>query len=299
MPNSIFVNYRQSDSQHAAMAIAAILKQSFAEGEVFIDRSSILSGRDWPKSISNALETAQVLVAVLGEDWLRCWDEHGRRRIDHPNDWVRLELSRAFERGIPVVPVLLENAEIPSREALDNCLSGICTAQAERVRLDTWDSDLARLIDTLSRLITGVVRRTPSFPAGIRIARPQPRQKERPILSLDKLNESMQNIPNWREESNSHNWAIGGLAHEIVRVFEFTSFDLAIQFMGFAAKEIDKWQPPHHPRWENQWRSVKVWFTTWDAGCRITELDVISAKKLDIIHIKFYTDGLGIKDSSF
>jgi pterin-4a-carbinolamine dehydratase len=292
MSNSIFVNYRQSDSQHAAMAIASILKHSFAEGEVFIDRSSILGGRDWPNSISNALESAQVLVAVLGEDWLRSWDGHGRRRIDHPKDWVRLELSRAFERGIPVVPVLLENAEIPPPEALDTSLLDICRAQAERIRLDTWDSDLSRLIGTLSQLITGVVRRTPSFPIGLRIVRPHPHQKERPVLSSDELTKSMQYIPNWCEESNSHNWAIGGLAHELVRVFEFTSFNLAIQFMNFAAKEIDNWQPQHHPRWENQWRSVKVWFTTWDAGCRITKLDVTSAEKLDSIHLRFNTGGL-------
>ena len=289
MPNSIFVNYRQSDSQHAAMAIASILKHSFADGEVFIDRSSILGGRDWPNSITAALDSAQVLVAVLGEDWLRSWDEHGRRRIDHPKDWVRLELSRSFERGIPVVPVLLENAEVPSPDALDPCLLGICSSQAIRVRLDTWDIDLERLISTLSKLITGVVRRIPSFPGGIRIARPNPLLKKRPVLSPDELSESMQYIPGWCEESNSHSWAIGGLAHELVRVFEFTSFNLAIQFMHFAAKEIDKWQPQHHPRWENQWRSVKVWLTTWDAGCRITELDVVSAKKIDALHARFST----------
>lgn len=289
MSNSIFVNYRQSDSQHAAMAIATILKHSFAEGEVFIDRSSILGGKDWPNSISNALESAQVLVAVLGEDWLRSWDGHGRRRIDHPKDWVRLELSRAFERGIPVVPVLLESAEIPPPEALDNCLLNICRAQAERIRLDTWDSDLAHLISTLSQLITGIVRRTPSFPTGIRIARPYPNQKECPVLSPDELTEAIQYIPNWSEESNSHNWAIGGLAHELVRIFEFESFNLAIKFMNFAAKEIDNWQPQHHPRWENQWRSIKVCFTTWDTGCRLTKLDVTSAEKLDSIHVRFIT----------
>jgi pterin-4a-carbinolamine dehydratase len=292
MSNSIFVNYRQSDSQHAAIAIASILKHSFAEGEVFIDRSSIHGGRDWPNSITNALESAQVLVAVLGEDWLKSWDGHGRRRIDHPRDWVRLELSRAFERGIPVVPVLLENAEIPSPEALDTCLLDICRAQAERVRLDTWDSDLARLVGTLSKLTTGVVRRTPSFLTGIRITRPHPHQKERPVLSPDELAESMEYIPNWSEEFNSHNWAIGGLAHELVRVFEFASFDLAIQFMNFSAREIDSWKPQHHPRWENQWRSVSVWFTTWDAGCRITKLDVISAGKFDSIHARFNTASL-------
>jgi pterin-4a-carbinolamine dehydratase len=292
MSNSIFVNYRHSDAQHAAMAIASILKHSFAEGEVFIDRSSIRGGRDWPNSISNALESAQVLVAVLGEDWLRSWDGHGRRRIDHPKDWVRLELRRAFERGIPVVPVLLENAEIPPPEALDACLTDICRAQAERIRLDTWDADLSRLINTLGQLITGVVRRTPSFPPGSRIARPHPHQKECPVLSSDELIDSKQYIPNWCEESNAHNWAIGGLAHELVRVFEFTSFNHAIQFMNFAADEIDNWQPQHHPRWENQWRSVKVWFTTWDAGCRITKLDVASAEKLDIIYVRFNTGRL-------
>ncbi len=288
MPNSIFVNYRQSDSQHAAIAIASILKHSFAEGEVFIDRSSIHSGSDWQNSISLALESAQVLVAVLGEDWLKSWDSFGRRRIDHPSDWVRLELTRAFERGIPVIPVLLEGAEIPPPEALDSFLVGICSAQAERIRIDTWDSDIARLIDALSQRLSGVVKRTLSFPPGLRIARPSPHQRGRAILSSAQLTEAMQRIPSWCEESNYHNWAIGGLAHELVRVFEFASFSQAIKFMDFAASEIDVWEPQHHPRWENQWRSVKVWFTTWDAGCRITNLDVSSAAEIDRILVKFY-----------
>jgi pterin-4a-carbinolamine dehydratase len=179
---------------------------------------------------------------------------------------------------------------MPPPEALDSCLADLYKAQAERVRLDTWDSDLARLIESLSHLTTAVVRPNRAFPNGIRIARPHPRQKERRVLSSAELAERMQYLSNWREESNFHDWAVGGTAHELVRAYEFASFDRAMQFMNFAGKEIDQWQPQHHPRWENQWRSVKVWLTTWDVGCRITELDVKAAEKLDALHVRFDTN---------
>ena len=40
----------------------------------------------------------------------------------------------------------------------------------------------------------------------------------------------------------------------------------------------------HHPRWENQWRTVIVYLSTWDIGLKISRLDVDLAKVLDGIY---------------
>jgi pterin-4a-carbinolamine dehydratase len=287
MPNSIFVNYRRSDSHHAAIAIASVLRFSFVEEEVFIDRCSINAGESWPERIRNAVDQAEVMVVVIGKNWLRVVDEYGRRRIDHPHDWVRLELSRAFARKIPVLPVLLDDADVPPKEALDCELEELCDAQVSHIRLDSWDKDLGGLFERLKQITGAKPRTSPAFPNGIPIPRPSPAQRGRRALTQVELAQHLLFLSCWREESNYHDWAIGGESHEIARAYEFPTFERAMDFMQFASHEIDRWEPQHHPRWENQWRSVKVWFTTWDVGCRVTELYIETARKLDAIFVRF------------
>lgn len=287
MPNKIFVNYRHSDAQHAAIAIAETLRWAFADGEVFFDRTSIRGGEVWPKSIRTALENATVLVVIIGQDWLKACDQYARRKIDHPDDWVRQEIARAIERGIVIVPVVLDEANVPPIEALDKSLHLVAHSQIEQVRVDSWDSDLARLIERLKAVSHAGVRAKPTFPNGIPIPRPARVQKERQLLTPEELDEQVADVSSWVIESNYHSWAAGGQAIELARVYEFPSFVNAMSFVDYAAKEINTWNPQHHPRWENQWRSVKVWFTTWDVGCRVTELDIFSAKKMDALFVTF------------
>jgi pterin-4a-carbinolamine dehydratase len=287
MPNKIFVNYRHSDAQHAAIAIAETLRWAFADGEVFFDRTSIPSGEVWPKTIRAALENATVLVVIIGQDWLKACDQYARRKIDHPDDWVRQEIARAIERGIVIVPVVLDDAHVPPIEALDKSLHLVADSQIEQVRVDSWDSDLARLINRLKAVSHAGVRARPAFPNGIPIPRPARVQKELQSLTPEELEEQVANVSSWFLESNYHSWASGGQATELARVYEFASFSNAMSFMDYAAKEIIMWNPQHHPRWENQWRSVKVWFTTWDVGCSVTELDILSASKMDALYVRF------------
>jgi len=287
MAQSIFVNYRHSDAQHAAIAIAETLRWTFAEGEVFFDRTSIQGGEVWPNSIKNALSNSKVLVAIIGRDWLRAHDDYGRRKIDHPNDWVRQELLFGIEQNLVIIPVLLDGAYVPPIEALDQPLHLLPQYQAQRVRVESWDSDLTKLIDTLTSL-TGVSHRAkPAFPNGIPIPRPMPVQKKRKLLTPTQLDDQIIKMSSWKVEENYHSWAVGGKATELVRVYEFSSFIDTINFMTYAANEINSWNPQHHPRWENQWRSLRVCFTTWDVGCRITKLDVSSATKMDKLFFNF------------
>jgi pterin-4a-carbinolamine dehydratase len=72
---------------------------------------------------------------------------------------------------------------------------------------------------------------------------------------------------------------------ELYRSFEFSSFDDAIAFMGAAVPTIN--QLNHHPRWENLWRTVSVWLTTWDIGHRISPLDIDLAMSLDQLRNAF------------
>ena len=70
--------------------------------------------------------------------------------------------------------------------------------------------------------------------------------------------------------------------HELRKVFVFKSFKSAVEFMASAVVPINKMK--HHPRWENQWRSLTVYLTTWDIGSQISKLDIDMAKLLDRLY---------------
>jgi hypothetical protein len=110
MRGGVFVNYRVIDNPLGAAGIHNALVTRFGAERVFRDCVSVEPGDHYPTTIREALDAADVLVAIIGPDWLALTDETtGERLIDRENDWVRQELLWAHERTIPVVPVLLVN----------------------------------------------------------------------------------------------------------------------------------------------------------------------------------------------
>ena len=73
---------------------------------------------------------------------------------------------------------------------------------------------------------------------------------------------------------------------ELVKTYEFASFEDAINFIATASIHISGVN--HHPRWENIWRSVTVWLTTWDIGHKPSRFDLDLAAYLDAL-FKNYT----------
>ena len=115
--------------------IADALKQAHGEGTVFMDVESVAMGARWPDRIRAALAEAERVVVVIGRGW-----QYGRRRIDDPDDWVRLEISLALsDASKRVIPVLVDDAELPPAEVIPECVSGITSCQAVVLRHDHWD----------------------------------------------------------------------------------------------------------------------------------------------------------------
>jgi pterin-4a-carbinolamine dehydratase len=286
MANSIFISYRRADSQHATFAIADRLRWAFEPGEVFFDRGSIRAGNEWPDSLRRGLEAARVLVVVIGRTWLTIADEWGRRRIDDPGDWVRREICSglaARENGATsVIPVLLGGAQQVRAEALDPALRALADIAPERIDDHAWEDGLERLIVAVAEAagISRIVNRGDRNPNGSP-SRPPRNFSEQKRLSDAEVRMALEQLARWQLQWGSHPWGVGGQAQEITKSYDFDSFADAIDFMAQASKEIDAWHPPHHPRWENQWKVVNVYFSTWDVDCRVTKLDIDAAAKLD------------------
>jgi len=94
----IFISYRRDDTAYAAGWLFDRLVDAFGPEQVFKDVDSIALGDDFVDAITAAVSSMDVLLALIGDKWLGMVDEHGERRLDDPDDFVRLEIAAALER---------------------------------------------------------------------------------------------------------------------------------------------------------------------------------------------------------
>src|SRR5215472_5327650 len=127
--SGIFVSYRRQDSSHLAGRLYDRLADRFGEDQVFIDVDTIEPGVDFAEEIFRAVAACTVLLAVIGPGWLTAADEGGGRRLDDPDDIVRLEIEAALARGVRVIPILVEGAVMPRRQDLPDSLGGLARRQ--------------------------------------------------------------------------------------------------------------------------------------------------------------------------
>ena len=283
MAREIFISYRRSDAQHAAFALHAHLARAFGETQVFLDRERLQAGRDWSKGLAEAIGAARIVLAVMGPRWINAADDWGRRRIDDPEDWVRIELATALQRGIPVIPLMLDGFQAPPPEALNDALSGLALQQSHPLQNASWMSDVQHLIDLLAARLALPRRDREATPGTLS----KPRKTiRRTALSDEEVLARLNNegLAHWGLAHHTHPWVVVGTAQELARGYEFEGFYEAVDFMAVAARQVEAWKPPHHPRWQNQWKAVQVWFSTWDEGCRITDLDIQAAAALDRVY---------------
>lgn len=148
--SDIFLSYRRRDTASATGHLAERLQAHFGAARVFLDRASITAGEDFAAAIRRALASAVVLV-VIGPDWLDARDERGQRRLDDPADMVRLEIEAAFERGLALVPVLVDGATMPSAAQLPPSLAALAGHQAFELSETRWAEDARRLVTLLQQ----------------------------------------------------------------------------------------------------------------------------------------------------
>ena len=150
----IFISYRRQDSQSAAGRLADTLKEQLPEATLFRDVETIEAGVDFVGAINAALESCGVLLAVIGPRWISIQDDAGRRRLDDPNDYTRLELATALGRAdVRVIPVLVDGATMPDAEALPPELKPLARRNAVELTDKRWDYDVAQLVATLRRVL--------------------------------------------------------------------------------------------------------------------------------------------------
>ena len=149
MTNLLFISYRRSDSVWATRSIHQALSLQFGEENVFIDLDDIPYGMSFSEKLERELGRCSALLAVIGPNWLVARDNVGNRRIDDPDDWVRQEIAMGLLRRIPVVPILVDGAEMPKKERLPDNLKLLSDSNAIVLNNNSFKSDVDRLIKSL------------------------------------------------------------------------------------------------------------------------------------------------------
>jgi hypothetical protein len=143
----IFISYRREDSPYEAVAIRDRLAARFGKREIFFDVDTIPLGHNFRDVIDRKVAACDYCIALIGRSWLSANDEDGCRRLDDPNDFVRLEIEAALKRKIPVIAVLLHNVRMPKADQLPLPLKELAERQGIAVRpLDDFNRDVERLM---------------------------------------------------------------------------------------------------------------------------------------------------------
>jgi hypothetical protein len=162
--NAIFISYRRSDSQDITGRIYDRLSAHFGTAAVFRDIHSIPLGIDFRTHIQQQLARCQVLVAVIGPTWVKVLQE----RLAAPVDWVRLEIAIALSRDIPVIPLLVGGATMPTESDLPEDLQALAHCNGTQARPDPdFHTDLTRLIQKLEAILAAAAPPSPPKVLGL------------------------------------------------------------------------------------------------------------------------------------
>lgn len=150
----IFVSYRRDDTGYVTDAICDRLAQTFGRGAIFKDVDSIPLGVDFRQTLTDAVQRCDVLLAVIGRDWLAPGDDGTTPRLHDARDYVRIELEAALARGIPVIPVLVRVQTLPEAERLPESVREVVYFNGLPVRREPdFGGDVERLRRRLVELL--------------------------------------------------------------------------------------------------------------------------------------------------
>lgn len=159
MAGGIFVSYRRDDSRHAAGRPLDRLRQTYGAHQLFMDVDNVAPGLDFVKVLSEQVAACNVMLVIIGPKWLDARDDAGARRLDKPNDFVRLELEAALKRDVRVIPVLVDGASIPHEDTLPPPLRPLAKRQSVRLTHERFGSEVDDLVRSLRDAVRPAKRR--------------------------------------------------------------------------------------------------------------------------------------------
>ena len=177
-----YINYRRGDEPGFTQALFARLEQAFSSEQLFMDVDNIPPGEDFVRMLDTQVEQCDALLAVIGKGWLNATDENENRRLDDPNDFVRIEIESALKQGKRVIPILVNDARMPRPDDLPESLRPLTRRNAVRLTHERFRADALSLVKALQRSLEEA--------EALRVRADQQRKEEEEAARLRSLQEA-------------------------------------------------------------------------------------------------------------
>jgi predicted ATPase len=158
----VFISYRRADSAGWTGRIYDRLADRVGVERVFVDVEAIRPGEDFAEAIKQTLSDVGAVVVVMGPGWVDSSSDDGGRRLDDPLDVVRQEVAMALDRGVRVVPVLVDGARMPDARLLPEDIQALADRNAMSISSDRFDHDIERLLEAVDHGAISDLGRSPS-----------------------------------------------------------------------------------------------------------------------------------------
>ncbi|MGO9082575.1 MAG: toll/interleukin-1 receptor domain-containing protein [Streptosporangiaceae bacterium] len=158
---SIFINFRNRDGDWTAQALRDTLAGRFGAEEVFLSSASIPPATYFDDEMLRQAGNCQVLLALIGPQWLTVTDPDGRPKLGAPSDWVSREIATALTAGRRVIPVLLDGASHPQASELPPQIAALARLQGRRLDRPRYAADAEALVRDLKALIPDLHEKHP------------------------------------------------------------------------------------------------------------------------------------------
>lgn len=149
----IFISYRRADSNDESRRIYDALVESFGEANIFRDKDRIPKGSDFRKVIERYVFQSDEMLVLIGQKWLDIREDNNpdKRRLDNPEDFVRIEIELGLRHCQHVTPVVLQDANVPDEEELPRRLVQLGFQNAYFLRPNHFESDLQSLVNDIAQ----------------------------------------------------------------------------------------------------------------------------------------------------
>ncbi|PRX64087.1 TIR domain-containing protein [Nonomuraea fuscirosea] len=148
----IFISYRRRDTAAVAIELEKELGRAFGRRKIYRDQVSLQPGQDWLRELVRAIASSDLLVALIGAQWVGETDLSGRTRIHDRRDVVRMEIATAYAERVPIMPVLVDRAAMPRPEDLPLSVARLTRINCVELSSDTLREDIARLVQDVRSL---------------------------------------------------------------------------------------------------------------------------------------------------
>src|ERR1700691_5092969 len=159
MPGKIFINYRRGDDPGHTGRLFERLQDEFDPQQLFLDVDNIAPGLDFVRELDHRVAECEVVLAVIGKGWIDARDAAGKRRLEDPDDFVRLEIEAALNRDKRVIPVLVGEASMPRADELPDALRPLARRNAVRLTHERFRADVQGLVKALQQALKDIDER--------------------------------------------------------------------------------------------------------------------------------------------